>query len=120
VSTAAKTSSAIDGAPYLRAVPTGSRGVITRAMAGTASPRGAIKAKCLDCCHFDRAEVAACSVWLCPLHPYRPFQKAQQGSESASVGEISGTTRCGGTTASIDAGNDAKARFPNDPCREAA
>lgn len=68
---------------YLRTVPTSARGIISRAFAGTTSPRAAIKAKCLDCCHFDRDEVEHCTVILCPLHPYRPYQKARKRSGNA-------------------------------------
>ncbi len=70
---------------YLRTVPDKSRGVVERALAGTASPRSAIKAHCLTCSGFDRAEVAACTVWRCALHPYRPFQPGG-GPEVAEAG----------------------------------
>jgi len=99
-----------DQAAFLRSVPTGSRGAVGRAFAGTASPRSAIKAKCLDCCHFERAEVAACTVILCPLHPYRPFQKAQRGSESGSLDEISTPMPPRGTWALSRDGAEAKTR----------
>jgi hypothetical protein len=40
-----------------------------------------IRAKCLDCCAGDRAEVARCTAVGCPLWPYRtgasPFAKAR-------------------------------------------
>ena len=29
---------------------------------------------CLDCCHWDREEIKHCTVILCPLHSFRPFQ----------------------------------------------
>jgi hypothetical protein len=90
---------AANRADYLASAPTSARGIVARAFARTASPRMAIKAKCLDCCHFDRAEVAGCTVLLCPLHPYRPFQDDRKSSKSASHGEISATTHAlGGTT----------------------
>jgi len=66
-------------AEYLGSVPSRARGIIERAFAGTATPRGAIKAKCLDCCGFNRAEVAGCTVVRCPLWSYRPFQNARKG-----------------------------------------
>lgn len=34
----------------------------------------ALKAKCLHCCNFQRAEVTACTTFACPLWSYRPFQ----------------------------------------------
>lgn len=59
---------------YLETVPAMSRAAIARALAGELSPRQAIKAKCLECCGFDRAEAAACTVWRCPLHAYNPWR----------------------------------------------
>jgi hypothetical protein len=32
-----------------------------------------IALKCLDCCCWDKGEVAACPVTTCPLHPLRPY-----------------------------------------------
>jgi hypothetical protein len=31
--------------------------------------------KCLDCCCWDKGEVAACPVTSCPLHPLRPYKR---------------------------------------------
>lgn len=59
---------------YLAILPPSVKGIIERAFSGEASSRAAIKAKCLDCCHFDRALIAACAVVICPLHAYRPYQ----------------------------------------------
>jgi hypothetical protein len=85
-----------DRTDYLVSVPTSSRGIIDRAFAGKASPRSAIKAKCLDCSHFDRAEVADCLVILCPLHPYRPFQTARKPAGNARGSEFSSTSPTAG------------------------
>ena len=60
---------------YIKTIPEMSRGIISRALAGTSSPRQAIKAKCLACCNCDRSEVHHCRVFTCPLHAYRPFQE---------------------------------------------
>ena len=86
-----------DRAEYLAGVPMSARGIVQRAFARTASPRAAIKAKCLDCCCFDRDEVANCNVILCPLHPYRPFQNARKPIGSARGSEIERETRTAGT-----------------------
>ena len=59
---------------YLEAVPVSARGCLTRAMGKTGGRMNAIKAKCLDCSGWDRAEIADCLVLTCPLHPWRPFQ----------------------------------------------
>ncbi len=61
---------------FIESQPVTVRAVLAKSFAKTASPRQAIKAKCLDCCHADREEVRNCTVILCPLHAYRPFQGA--------------------------------------------
>lgn len=55
-------------------VPPLYRAGFLRAVAGKASPRGAIKAFCLECVGWSRADVRACTAPACPLYPYRPFQ----------------------------------------------
>ena len=72
------------------------------AFAGTLSPRQAIKAKCLDCCGYDRAEVAGCTVVLCPLHSYRPlFRETRRNTRKTGPGsEISDGTAPAGVTVS--------------------
>ena len=60
---------------FLRTVPASAHGIVEKALQGTASPRGAIKACCLTCTHFDRDEIRSCRVILCPLHAYRPFRE---------------------------------------------
>lgn len=58
----------------LRNAPTSAKMSLGRAFDGVASPRQAIKAKCLECCGFDRKTVAGCTGYSCPLWAYRPFQ----------------------------------------------
>jgi hypothetical protein len=36
--------------------------------------RALIALKCLDCCCWQKAEVAACPVTSCPLYPMRPYK----------------------------------------------
>ena len=55
-------------------VPAASRPGYIRATTGKASPRQAIKAQCLQCMGYDRAGIAACTGFTCPLWDYRPFQ----------------------------------------------
>jgi hypothetical protein len=69
---------------YLARIPPMSRGIVERALAGTASPRGAIKAMCLICSGFDRSEVADCRVIACALHAYRRGRRAS--ADEAAVG----------------------------------
>ena len=82
-------------AAFLESVPSLSRGLIARSLAGTASPRQAIKAFCLACTHYDRDEINHCPVWRCPLHAYRPRwpsargERSDRGEESVPDGVIS-------------------------------
>lgn len=70
--------------------PTLYKGVMERAVTGEAAPRQAIKAFCLRCVGYLRAEVAGCTAFKCPLHKYRPYQAGEndetlaEGSEPAS------------------------------------
>ena len=50
------------------------RPVMRKAYQGTASPRSAIKAQCLQCVGFDRSMVTYCTGYSCPLWAYRPYQ----------------------------------------------
>ena len=40
----------------------------------------AIKLNCLHCCGFVPVEVRGCTSKVCPLHKFRPYQKAQNNS----------------------------------------
>ena len=46
--------------------------------------KAAVALKCLDCCAFQRAEVAACEITACSLHHLRPYtaRRGQAGSAS--------------------------------------
>lgn len=46
-----------------------------KATRGKASPRIAIKAFCMECVGWSRAEVTNCTGFACPLWMYRPFQR---------------------------------------------
>jgi hypothetical protein len=59
---------------YLNTVPALYQSLTQRALEGSCSPRTAIKAKCLDCCGHVRAEITSCTVVLCPLWWFRPYQ----------------------------------------------
>lgn len=64
-------------AKILANTPQASQNTLARAFSGTASPRTAIKAQCLQCVGFDRDSVKNCTGWSCPLWAYRPFQDTQ-------------------------------------------
>jgi len=68
-------------ANYVDAAPVSASGIVRRALEGTASPRQAIKAMCLACNNFERAEIADCAVALCLLRAYRPYQKPKDNVE---------------------------------------
>ena len=57
-----------------------------QAAQGTGSPRTAIKAFCLECVGYVRAEVAQCTAAACPLFMYRPFQCAGASGTSGDDG----------------------------------
>lgn len=76
--------------PVLRrralAVPERYRKLYVRSITGKSAPREAIKAKCLDCCGWERHEgkvdrIGACTVRGCSLWPLRPFQDAQESAQ---------------------------------------
>jgi len=54
--------------------PLSYRGLVTRTYTGEAAPRSAIKAFCLQCVGYARADVKTCPARACPLHAYRPYQ----------------------------------------------
>jgi hypothetical protein len=45
------------------------------AKARKGNTRNMIALKCLDCCCWEKSEVAACPVTSCPLHPLRPYER---------------------------------------------
>lgn len=51
--------------------------VYRKAMTGKSKAAG-IKAKCLDCCCWQRKEVELCPAPDCPLYPYRPYRKGAE------------------------------------------
>jgi len=92
-------------ADFLATVPTSARAIVQRAFAGKAAPRGAIKAMRLTCSEYDRAEVADCTVILCPLHAYRPFRPPGEGRQKmrrAPARPLNGPSRATTPTAGGD------------------
>ena len=69
---------------YINEAPLLYRPMLRRAFDGTARKSDAIKAKCLACTGFVRADVAACTSELCELHAYRPYQ-ARRPREAKTV-----------------------------------
>jgi hypothetical protein len=47
--------------------------LFSRAFQGV-SKAAAVKAKCIECCNFQKAEVKRCDIEGCPLWRYRPYQ----------------------------------------------
>ena len=54
--------------------PESVKNALSRAFSGSASPRAAIKAFCLQCVGYVREDIKNCSADACALHAYRPFQ----------------------------------------------
>ena len=50
------------------------QGVLKRSWTGN-SRKSAIRAFCGECQGFDRAGIAGCTAYACPLWNFRPFQK---------------------------------------------
>ena len=76
---------------YIADAPLSARGILALAFSGE-SRAAAIKAKCLTCSNYERAEAAGCRVFTCPLHPYRPYRRPwEQGGapEPAVKGGLS-------------------------------
>ncbi len=72
--TAPKVNFEMSSNKYVAGIPASCRATVERALTGSGSPRQAIKAKCLACSNWQREEIADCTVLICPLHPWRPFQ----------------------------------------------
>lgn len=51
--------------------------IAKKAYQGRATPMGAIKAKCVECVGYESpaTTISECSVQLCPLWLYRPYQR---------------------------------------------
>lgn len=60
---------------YLRMVPKLYQRVVYKSWSGKSSMREAIKAKCLDCCAYQKEEIKGCTVKSCPLWNIRPYQE---------------------------------------------
>ena len=58
----------------LKDAPVSGKLILQRALEGLASPRQAIKAKCLECTGFERKSISNCLSLSCPLWLYRPYQ----------------------------------------------
>ena len=59
----------------LEACPPSCKRLLASCWSKNASPRQAIKAFCTECVGYDRAAVAACTAYECPLWQYRPYQQ---------------------------------------------
>ena len=65
------------------AIPSKYRKLCDRVLAGTASPREAIKLQCLACFGYCQSEMVQCNSYLCSLYRYRPYQKSVKSSTGA-------------------------------------
>ena len=54
-------------------VPETYQNLYKQAMSGKSRTAG-VKAKCLDCCCWQRSEAQDCQVPTCPLYPYNHYQ----------------------------------------------
>lgn len=67
----------------LKEAPMSCRGILERAYNGNSKAAG-IKAFCLRCVGYIRADVQGCTSYGCPLHPYRPYQQDDEADEDAT------------------------------------
>ena len=67
-------------------VPLAYRSVFSRAAEGKSRAAG-VKAFCLACVGFLKADVKNCSAKACPLHPYRPYQHGDEENEQGGINE---------------------------------
>ena len=49
------------------------RTIMQKAYDGTAAPRSAVKAMCLQCVGYVRDDITHCSAHSCPLWAFRPY-----------------------------------------------
>lgn len=65
---------------YSETIPPKYRKLFLKVCLGNGGKRDIIKAKCQSCVNFEdvSARVGECTSHLCPLWPYRPYQKAEQ------------------------------------------
>lgn len=74
-------------------IPAAYAGLFERIYRGSKSKAERIKAKCLDCCGYQRLEVANCTATVCPLWPIRPYrpkthQDARLGEYPLATGHL--------------------------------
>lgn len=76
-------------ASRVASAPESARKLLGRCHAGKVAPRSAIKGFCLECLGFDRAGIAECTDWACPLWHFRPFQHmVEQNDDERSAESI--------------------------------
>lgn len=68
-------------AARLRGCPKSWRGVLLRSWTKP-SRKSAIAAFCGECLGFDRKAIAQCTAYACPLWNFRPFQTADEPTQS--------------------------------------
>ena len=79
----------------LRQMPVSCRATYRRAVSGK-SLRSAINSQCLECCGWDRREVAACTDTGCPLWAVRPYQGDSQDGDGGQFSHEESTNSAEG------------------------
>ena len=70
---------------HIDSVPVMYRPLVTRALSADCPPRAAIKARCLQCVGFTRADITSCTATDCALRGFRPYQKGSQSGEGEDL-----------------------------------
>lgn len=70
---------------YLSSIPDSLTVFMYKSFLGRLSTKRAIKAKCLECVGYARAEVTNCPSVGCPLYSHRPYQKSLTTNQKSSI-----------------------------------
>jgi len=60
---------------FFKWVPKAAEGIYLRCHTGKVPVKERVKLKCLDCCCWEKVQIAECDITHCALHVIRPYQK---------------------------------------------
>lgn len=67
--------------------PKSYQGIMERAYTGS-SRTTAIKAMCLRCVGYVKADIRGCTSLACPLHAFRPYQTGDSDVDTQEIAEL--------------------------------
>ena len=74
-------------AKYKQSIPKIYHTLYDKALSGK-SYAAVVKARCLDCCCWERTEVSLCPAVECPSWAMRPYQKAPESEKPLNNGGV--------------------------------